>query len=382
MQRIKTIDTLRGLSMMWMFLGHLLDWWMTSQDYWVTSITHSIMDVIGTSAFLFVAGISTALSYRHRTMKTETFVDYTPKTVRNEYMSRAFIIFIIAIIYNFLIALSINDLSWIWTWFVLLTIAISLLLAWPLLKTPYWFRICIAGSIWILNIFILEFLSNYKGDSNIYGILYHFLFNKLDLDSPLIFFPFFLIGTVIGDIIMEANMKEDHKERREFIKKNLITPSIVIGLILILVGLLITFPDQREIYKSGFITEFPSFMNRGSFQWTIYTMGILLTLMSLLLYIEEYEVIKTKKSYRFLFYFSYYSFTVFLSHNIMYFLFRRQVSAFFIWFFVLGAILLWGFMLRAIYNSKWKNEASIKIWIGKLGKGLANKFEKRREDNQ
>lgn len=382
MQRIKTIDTVRGLSMMWMFLGHILDWWMTSEDYWVTTITHSIMDVIGTSAFVFVAGISTALSYRHRFMKTETFIDYTPNTVRNEYMSRAFIIFVIAIFYNFSIALTLNDFSWIWAWFVLLTIAISLLFAWPLLKTPYWFRICIAGAIWIFNIFILEFLSDYKGDSNFYGVLYHFLYHKIDLDSPLIFFSFFLIGTVIGDILVNANLKEDQAERREFLKKKLIIPSMIIGLILVLFGVLILVPDQREIYKTGFITEFPSFLNRGSFQWVIYTMGVLLVLFSLLIYIEIFEVIKTEKSYKFLFYFSYYSFTVFLTHNFMYFLFHRQISAVFIWFFVIGSILFWGLLLRAIYNSKWKNDASIKIWIGKLGKGLANRIENRKKTNK
>lgn len=367
--------------MMWMFLGHLLGWWLRAEDYWINDITHSIMDVIGTSAFLFVAGISTAISYRNRCKKAEMVEDYTMKTVKNEYISRAFIIFVIAIIYNSSIAITLNDPGWIWSWFVLLTISLSLFLAWPLLTAPYWFRICIAVSLWILNIFILEYLTGFQGQPNLNGVLYHLFYNKLDLDSPLIFFPFFLIGTVIGDIINNADNIKDQTKSKEFIKKKLIVPSIIIGIVLILVGLSIPIPDQRKIYISGFINEFPSFMSRGSFPWTLYTMGFLLTLFSLLIYIEIFEKLKLKKSYKFLFYFSYYSFTVYLTHNIMYFLFLHQISALFIWFFVLGAILLWGLLLRTLYNSKWKNDVSIKIWIGKLGTGIANRIEKKRVEN-
>jgi len=366
---------------MWMFVGHLLGWWLRTEDYWLNHITHSILDVIGTSAFLFIAGISTALSYRNRCAKVKKLENYSMKTIRNEYMFRAMLIFIIAILYNLSIAITLNDFSWIWAWFVLLTIAVSLLLAWPLLNTPYWFRICIAGGIWILNIFILEFLSDFKGESNFYGVLYHILYHKLDLDSPLIFFPFFLIGTVIGDIIIRANNISDQAEKKEFIKKKLIIPSFIIGTILILIGVLIPIPNQRGIFISGFIIEFPPFMYRGSFPWTIYTIGMLLILFSMLIYIEIFEVIRSDKSYKFLYYFSYYSFTVFLLHNIMYFLFLKQLSATFIWYFVVGAIVLWGFMLRAIYNSKWRNSISIKIGIGKMGKNLAERIEKKRRIN-
>ncbi|GAG12019.1 unnamed protein product, partial [marine sediment metagenome] len=32
MKRIKSIDILRGLSMCWMFIGHILAWWIRDKD--------------------------------------------------------------------------------------------------------------------------------------------------------------------------------------------------------------------------------------------------------------------------------------------------------------------------------------------------------------
>ena len=35
MKRYKTIDMIRGLAMIIMVGGHMLDWWLTTEDYWL-----------------------------------------------------------------------------------------------------------------------------------------------------------------------------------------------------------------------------------------------------------------------------------------------------------------------------------------------------------
>ncbi|NVM37244.1 MAG: DUF1624 domain-containing protein [Candidatus Lokiarchaeota archaeon] len=203
-KRLKSIDIFHGLCMTWMILGHLFDWWLKSEYSWVKSITSMILDPIGASGFLFISGISITLSYRNKNIKANTTEDYDPRMIRNSYLLRAFFIFFIAIVYNISISLSLNDLIWIWTWFVLLTAAISLFITWPLLKTSRIFRILFGLFVLILNQIILSILLHYESDSNLFGLLFHILYHDIHQDPILIFFPFFLFGTVVGDTLFNT----------------------------------------------------------------------------------------------------------------------------------------------------------------------------------
>ena len=74
MERLKSIDIFRGLCMGWMFLGHLIDWWIKPEFNWLESLTFSIFDPIGASGFLFISGVSIALSYRNRMYRVEFII--------------------------------------------------------------------------------------------------------------------------------------------------------------------------------------------------------------------------------------------------------------------------------------------------------------------
>jgi hypothetical protein len=378
MERLKSIDIVRGLSMCWMFLGHLQGWWLRQEDLWLALYTNVIVEVIGVSAFVFIAGVSTTLSYRSRLIKAELDENYDKKSVRNEYLFRTLFIFLIAILYNLSIAIVLMDFKWIWSWFVLLTVAICLFFAWPILSKPKWFRITLGISVWIINIFILDFLFNFQGENNISGIVYHLLYHPLGLDTAMIFFTFFLIGTVIGDLIFDIFQIEDSSVRKKNIKNRILIPSMITGTILILLAILLPFPYQSNIFYGGYFDIIFRFLVRNSFLWSLYALGFLLIFFSLLLSIEVFEVVKPKKSYKFLFYFSYYSFTIYLIHNVLYFLFYQQLNVVNSWFFIGGIIVIWVLIFRALYKSKWRNYISLKFAIGKI----SSKLVKRKNSNK
>ena len=361
LQRIKSIDIFRGLCMAWMVLAHLIDWWLKVEDSWLHGFMIRIIDPIGASGFLFISGISIALSYRKRLIKVETSKNYNYRMVRNSYLFRALFIFIIAIIYNSTIAIRLNDPKMIWTWFILLTAAVSLFMAWPLLKTPRFFRIVFGVLILIANQFILTLLSPYEGNSNIFGLFFHILYNDKNQDPILIFFPFFLFGTVIGDTIFNTFRLNDGSCERKTFQNKLFIPLFAIGLFLIILGITL---------------EFPKFLTRESFSWIIYSLGIDTILLSTLLLLEEFDVFNTKKSFKLLFYYSYYSLTIYLAHNLLFFLFFHQLNAYNIWFFAAAAFIFIGLILRAIYKI-WEGSASIKIQVGRLSLGLTERVEER-----
>jgi hypothetical protein len=365
-QRLKSIDLFRGLCMSWMVLTHLIDWWLKDVYKWLHSAAIMILDPVGASGFLFISGISISISYRKRILKVKSSEDYSYRMVRNSYLLRATFILIIALIYNSSVAIRLINPSMIWTWFILQTAAISLLITWPLLKTSKLFRIIIGIIIVILNQVVIFFLLPFKGDFDLFGVLFHFLYNRINQDPILIFFPFFLFGTVVGDIIFDTVNERDENVKRKIFWKNLFIPSIVIGFTFIILGILI---------------KFPNFLIRESFSWIIYALGIELILLSILLYFEIFEVIKTKKSYKLLFYYSYYSLTIYLGHNLLYFMFYNQLNACNIWIFAAAAFIIIGIILRAIYNI-WESKASIKVQVGRLSSVLTERIEERMMRNK
>ena len=347
--------------MAWMVLGHLINWWLKTEYSWLYSIATMIIDPIGASGFLFISGVSIAISHRGRLNRVKESEDYSYRMVRNSYLFRALFIFITAIIYNVPIAIVLKDPLMIWSWFVLLTVAVSIFLAWPLLKTHKLFRIFIAITILVIHFIIISWLLPFQGESNIFGLLFHIFYNEIYQDPILIFFPFFIIGTVIGDLIYETiySNKEDHQNSS--FKKRLLIPTILIG------SLMIT---------SGVFINFPYFLRRESLSWVIYSIGIDLVFLSILLAIEKFNIFRTRKSYKLIFYYSYYSLTIYLAHNILYFLFLNQLDLISIWLFAALSFASIGFILRGIYK-KFGEKASLKIQLGRLSQIVTRKIEAR-----
>jgi len=103
--RLKSIDIFRGLSVLWMILTHLQSWWLQSEDLWLAEVNWAILFSMSASAFLFIGGVSTTLSYRNRCVRTKISNVYNYRTVRNTCIFRALFLLIIALLYNSSIAL-------------------------------------------------------------------------------------------------------------------------------------------------------------------------------------------------------------------------------------------------------------------------------------
>ncbi|MFX1311698.1 MAG: heparan-alpha-glucosaminide N-acetyltransferase domain-containing protein [Promethearchaeota archaeon] len=361
LQRLKSIDIFRGLCMSWMILTHLIDWWLKNEYNWLHSLMIMILDPIGASGFLFISGVSISLSLRKRIIKANSSEDYNNRIIRNSYLFRALFVVIIALIYNSTIAIRLFDPSMIWAWFILLTSGVSLFLGWPLLKLSKWYRIIVGLIILIFNQIIFALLLPFEGDSNIHGLLFHIFYHPKNQDPILTFFPFFLFGTVIGDSLFDTILSNNENNGNRAFKNKFLIPTLIIGTILIIVGILF---------------RYPTFLKRESFSWIIYSLGIEIVLISILLIFDIFNIVKTKKSYKLLFYYSYYSLTIYLAHNLLYFLFLEQLNAVNIWFFAAGAFISIGLILRVIYKI-WGAKASIKVQIGRLSYGIAIRIEQK-----
>ncbi|MFX1259330.1 MAG: heparan-alpha-glucosaminide N-acetyltransferase domain-containing protein [Promethearchaeota archaeon] len=358
MKRINGIDTIRGMSMWLMMVGHLMDWWIKQEFYLHRIQIYAILEPMVSTGFLFASGISAALSYKKGLSNIKATNTSNLSQVRNEYLFRAFFILIIAFIYNFCIGIFYGGFYSIWSWYVLQTIGFCLILSWPFLKTPIYFRLIIGFFILSINPLIFGFLKSYKGQANFFGYTFYFLYHPADQYTILSFYAIFLIGTVLGEVIFNLNAINNQNERRIKFKSKFIIPTLGFG------GLLILF---------GVIFMFPNFLIMRTFSSFIYSLGLVLVLLSILVTIQEFQLIITKRSYKFFYYYSYYSFTIYLTHNFLFFLFSDEFNVFYMWIAIIITTGLLGVLLNFTCKKIGKM-ASLKAVLGIFSSELAKRI--------
>jgi len=361
MLRLKCIDNFRGITMIAMIWLHLSEWWLSGDSQWFANSTLQVAQYIFWVSFQFISGMSAFIFYKTRKLNQQTSKSNNEKSVKREFILRAILLLILSLIYNSGIAIAILNPLYIWSLFMLLSIAISLIMIWFLLETSKRTRIYLGIFFMVFNFIILSFLQDFKGQINFFGIIYHFLYYPISLHPIFSSFAAFLIGTAVGDIIYDIYNNEEKQRRRRLLKRRIIIPSFIIG------GILIIF-----VYSA----ESVHFLALPSFYRIISSMGISLILFSVFILIEEYEILKTKRNYKFIFYYSYYSLTIYIAHNLLYFLFLGLLNIPILLLLLLLTMLLLGLLLKWLHENTSSNFA-IKVIIGKLAHRLAKKVEER-----
>jgi len=356
MRRIQAIDIFRGLCIFYMTFGHMTYWWTAESSFWLYEVIWNLGAPIGGGGFLLVSGMSAMISYKVNLEKAQLSNDFSMKNSRNQYIIRALIILLISFIWNFFGTLFMG-VPGIWIWFVIQTISISLLLAWPLLKTSRLFRLFICFACWIGNQILIVLLTPYRGQNNLIGIIDFILYNVPEQNIILAYFPYLLAGTIIGDILHEA-FNSKNVNTKQYLKRNFFIPGSIGGAVLVIFGI---------------VFQFPNFIDKVTFSSHMFILGIELFIIIILIYIKDLGYLKLKKSYSVLKYYSFYSFTVFLAHNLLYFLFPPIFNALEIWLYIIPIMILWTFLFRLIYQKLGKY-ASLKFLISESAEYLANKI--------
>ena len=284
MQRIKNLDSFRGFIMLAMVWVHLCEWWLREEDIWFSNAIVPILKLAFGPGFLLLAGISIALSFRKSLIKITKRDDLNYNILKKEYFFRATFILLVALGYNSFVALQFLNPLDLWKWFMLLTMSISLFIAWPLLKASKYVRLAVAVIIWILNYFIFNYLLPYQGQININGIIYYILYNSIDVIPFPHYFSFLLIGTIVGEVIFDIYQIEHQKERKLLIKKKITIPSLILGVLLVVIS--VVFDPQLSLDRTSYI-------------WIIFALAINFISLSVFLGFEDFKLRVNKRKFKF-----------------------------------------------------------------------------------
>ncbi len=348
--------------MLYMIFMHFFEWWIIPADIWVHTAGRMMIEFIGASAFLFISGISTTLSIRLRKEKVNSDPNYSNSVLIKEYYYRDLLFLSIGLIYNAFTVVGIWGLRGLWSWYILLTIPVCLAIGYPLIKLPKIVRIVLTFFIIFITYPLFAVLESLRYTDGVSEILYHLLFNPYWEDPILPMFAYFCFGTVIGEIFYEIYSIKDENLKNTLVKKRIIRNFLIYGIIIILisiVGAIFVFNDPISV------------LIRGSFSWIIYALGWNLIIMGILTYLHEFKF-SSEWKHRFLYYFSFYSLTIYLIHNIVALFFWHFFNKYSVWIpLILIIILLW-FMLKTIYK-KIGPKFSLKYAISKVAVYLSKK---------
>ncbi|MFX0057959.1 MAG: heparan-alpha-glucosaminide N-acetyltransferase domain-containing protein [Candidatus Heimdallarchaeota archaeon] len=361
-QRIKSVDAFRGLSIVVMIFYHPVLWWTVTSQIWLLLLVRRIL-FLEASLFVFVSGISVVLSLRNRMEKIDINQTYSKRDIRREHYSRSLIFLIIAIIYNIFTVIWFMGLWGLWSWYVLFTVAICQLIAYPLMKLSSLTRVLLTFFIIFITYPILMVLGNLRNFSPKSGwsILYHLIFNPIQEYPILPNLAFFCLGTVCGEIFYETYAINDDILRNIEIKNKIVKKFFVYGTLL-MVGAL--------IYSSFMFNDVFTYLNRDTPICQLFGIGWGLFLIAFFTYIHDFRLSPEWK-HKFFFYFSFYSLTLYLAHNIVAFIFWQSLNI--IMSFIIATISTIGFWyLSKIMHNRFGQKASIKYLMGKI----LNKFSK------
>jgi fucose 4-O-acetylase-like acetyltransferase len=291
-QRIRAIDTLRGISILYMVVGHAALVWVTGDDLWFPTLIPLVLDMIGSCMFIFLSGISLSLSYSAKQRKVNEDPNYLQIHAHVDFLVKTFWILLFAFIYNLLASTILLYGTTLWIWFVLLSISIGRLCCYPFLKISPWFRIIIGLIFFSLADYLLNLLSS----SVEYSIIYYLLFNGRRLDYPFPFFGFFFVGSAIGQWVSKIDFLQSSEDN--FYPK-FIRNLIISGLILIVFGISIGSDiETQDIFAQGFtsylnrsplfnISGLLRFVLRATTPWSFYCLGFELILLAAFLHINK-----------------------------------------------------------------------------------------------
>jgi len=348
-KRFVSIDIFRGFAIIYMIFSHMATWGHKIGISFIFDIIVYLIDGLGAEGFMFISGLSLTLSYQNNMNKIKNVNEY--KQYRLEFFIRAILIFVVGFFqYNLLVSISFG-FQYLWVWYIFQTLSISMILIWPLLKCKKIIKILFGVIFLILHQILFETL-------NKNGVIFYIFYNGF-LASPLLgFFPFFIFGSILADLIYEKVNNEEAKiSNKEFIKTFTI-PTILIGA-LVLIVLFVFFPSQV--------------LKANELAWLLYSSALQLVLFPIFFTIEKLDLIKLKREYKFFFYFSYYSLSVFVIHTLLFSIFSILFGyEFFLFKYIIlyfVIIFLFYLFLRYIYN-KFGRKFALKYHISRLASSI------------
>jgi len=381
-KRIKSIDAVKGLAIIFIILAHIASVWFDSEWIYIYGIVYALLDILGPSLFIFMSALSVIFSVKRKQGKLPD------KVIRNGIITRGLVIVIIGIIFNlFSFEFTVRGYPLhlrFWGWSILFFLGFSQIFSLYALKLSKMARIIIGMLIIFSSESITEFLSTGKDAGNLILTFFHYILISPIPMTPLIpWLSICFISTIFGEYLYDAMIAGTKQDYKVIFRIFLIWGIIFIAFG-VLLGLKLQTPETLSVenyphlYLLGIansqnFTDFrfpgmPDFLIRGRASNMWYNLGAALTLIAISFYYLDIKE-KMNNFYSMLIYYGKVSLSLFLVHYAFITLFLNQFN---IIFMVLIFLAYTGFMgfLMYVWNEFFNGVGSpewIIVQIGRIG---------------
>lgn len=393
--RVKTLDIMRGTSILLMILAHTFHYWLNSSNTWVEGVLFLILNVMGNNGFVFVSGMGFAFSWSRNEEKNMSRKQNLQKS-----LSATFSLFALALVFNGVLTIAEGTgLAGLWKWDLFLCLATSRLMSTFLIKFSKRIRFMVGVVVLLATPLLLwwvypgtpiyfNWLTPRPTQTSFTSALNYLLFNPApNQDNLLVFFPFFIWGTIIGQSMQEITRIHNKLPVEGSINKKVISRIkkwLLLGVILIVVGVISGLRGTPYDYgyytlqmmnNSPYInlTTLPIFLVTSTFPWVLYCAGIEIIIAALLLYYKDLK--NQPQGVGFLVLYGNFSLTIYLSHHailLIPFQFNwingwipEAITMFLIWYAVY------------LLDKKWRGKVSVEYVLGITGTIFYNWMKKR-----
>ncbi len=376
--RILALDYLRGLYILIMIVTHAICFWPKPEAIWLFAYEGPLIGSIAACGYVFVSGIGFGFSW--------TKVDssgVSPKEQNLRSFSHSMALYVIALGFNLGSSFSATEQGFgIFSWTILQCLVFSRLLSQIFIKLKKNYRFLTALGLIAISSIVLNLIDFGYSDNLFHKVLFVLFYIPLSSYPFIVYFPFFLIGTIIGEDLYKGF--KDPIKARILVKQWFFIGSCLVGLG-VLLGLqleTITPYNGRDIFfflhanPAVLLTEYPIVLDPNSYAWCLAACGInIILLMSLVCFLDlnagRHE--KTRIANKNLFFlFGKYSLTIYLGHYLA-FLLPLLLDVYLIWVaaFLLVFIV---YLLILKLDKRGKGKYSLEFVIGIIGEVLYRKL--------
>ncbi len=378
--RIRSIDYLRGFCILDMILTHVLSFWPTPNSIWLFVVEGVTFGAIAEVGFVLVSGIGFGFSWAKQSRSGVKRKDQNIKS-----LSHTLALLLVSIGFN----LSFGPLAgtggiMIWSWQILQTLAFCRLISLLFTQVPPIARSVIAIGLIALGALLLNWINFGNSSDPLSSFLFVLLYKPLGYYPIMIFFPFFLIGSVVGEELNKVTVRE--VKPAELAKK-----WFVFGLAFLITGITLGVRlDTQTPYNGRVIldllhtnpaiqaTVYPVLFDLNSYAWSFYFCGINIIMFLVLLYVldlkpqKNINPISVKRNI--LNVYGRYSLTIYISHY-LFFAIPFQFDASILWLPDLLLILII-YLIFLLLDKVGKGKISLEYMLGILGEMFYSKLHR------
>ncbi|MFX1498590.1 MAG: heparan-alpha-glucosaminide N-acetyltransferase domain-containing protein [Promethearchaeota archaeon] len=384
-KRIRSIDFVKGLAIVFVILAHTADSWLNPQWRFLYGLMYALLDILGPSLFIFLSALSVIFSVRRK----EGILPN--KVIRNGIVTRGIVIMVIGLLYNIPSALRLpGGILNIWNWNILVFIGFSQIVSLYALKLGKTMRAIIGTVIIFTSDAIRQFLYEGELSGNVFLTIIRYITVSPFPQAPLIpFVSICFITTIFGEYLYDA-MIDGTKQAYTVLFRIF----LYWGISLILIGVIYPFiggtPIQTDTTLSNIeyphidlftklanIPGMPDFLIRGRSSNMCYNLGWALFIIAIFFYLIDIKG-KNNNFADMLVYYGKISLSLFLVHYTFITLFYRSFNILIFIFVWVAFTALMGFLMyiwieygKGIGSPEW-----LMVQIGRIGQKTTHEIKK------